>query len=452
MITRRKAGIVQPSPKYAHLATDDSVPRSVHSALKDPTWRAVMQDEYDALLSNSTWQLVPRPSHANVITGKWIFKNKFHVDGTLERRKARWVVHGFSQHPGLDFDQTFSPVVKPATIRTVLHLAAARNWPVHQLDVKNAFLHGDLTEQVYCQQPAGFADPARPDAVCLLRKSLYGLKQAPRAWFQRFATHLHQLGFTPSKADSSLFVYRRGHDEAHLLLYVDDIVLSASSTRLLHHVIGQLRLQFAMKDLGPLHFFLGIQVRRTDTGFLLSQEQYAADILERAGMRDCKPAATPVDTKAKLSGNDGCALDDPTFYRSIVGALQYLTLTRPDITYAVQQACLHMHDPRDVHWSFVKRVLRYVHGTMDMGLQLRRSTSPSLVAYSDANWAGCPDTRRVPWLFTHLLVLQTPGGRVSLKRRSGVPRRRQCHRRMLLAATSPHRAQCSRGQGHHCLL
>ena len=183
MVTRRKAGIVKPNPRYANIATVDDMPRSVRSALRDPAWFQAMQEEFDALRRNGTWELVPRPLRAHVITGKWIFKNKFHADGTLERRKARWVVRGFSQRPGLDFDQTFSPVVKPATIRTVLHLAAARDWPVHQLDVKDAFLHGDLTEQVYYQQPSGFVDPTMPNAVCLLRKSLYGLKQAPRAWF-----------------------------------------------------------------------------------------------------------------------------------------------------------------------------------------------------------------------------------------------------------------------------
>jgi hypothetical protein len=353
-----------------------------------------MQDEYRALQDNGTWALVPRPRGAHVITGKWIFKNKFHADGTLERRKARWVARGFTQRPGLDFDKTFSPVVKPATIRTVLHLAAMRDWPVHQLDVKNAFLHGDLTEHFYCHQPAGFVDPSQPDAVCLLRKSLYGLKQAPRAWFQRFGTHLHHLGFVSSKSDNSLFVLRRGTDEAHLLLYVDDIVLAASSQRLLQHIINQLRVEFAMKDLGPVHFFLGIQVRRTADGFFLSQEQYAGDVLDRAGLADCKPAPTPIDTKAKVSSTTGQPYSDPTFYRSIVGALQYLTLTRPDLSYAVQQVCLHMHSPRDVHWTLVKRILRYVRGTTHKGLQLRRSSTPSLTAYSDADWAGCPDTRR----------------------------------------------------------
>ena len=148
-------------------------------------------------------------------------KHKFHSDGSLARHKARWVVRGFSQQAGVDYDETFSPVVKPATIRTVLSIAASRAWPVHQLDVKNAFLHGNLEETVYCQQPSGFIDSTNPDYVCLLQKSLYGLKQAPRAWNQRFASYICRIGFTATKSDASLFVYKDGDSIAYLLLYVD---------------------------------------------------------------------------------------------------------------------------------------------------------------------------------------------------------------------------------------
>lgn len=288
------------------------MPTSVRAALRDPAWHDAMREEFAALQHNRTWTLVPKPPGAHIITGKWIFKNKLNPNGTLERRKARWVVRGFNQRPGIDFDQTFSPVIKPATIRTVLMLAASRGWPVHQLDVKNAFLHGELTERVYCQQPAGFVDAHFPDHVCLLSKSLYGLRQAPRAWYLHFTEHLRSIGFTPTALDTSLFVLKHTTDMAWLLLYVDDIVLTASSTTLLQAVIGKLHDAFAMKDLGPLHFFLGIQVQRTAQGFLLHQEQYADDILERAGMANCKPAATPVDTKPKASSNDGTPFADAT--------------------------------------------------------------------------------------------------------------------------------------------
>ncbi|KAK1648322.1 hypothetical protein QYE76_066127 [Lolium multiflorum] len=166
----------------------------------------------------------------SVVTGKWIFRHKLNADGSLARYKARWVVRGFTQKAGVDYGETFSPVVKPATIRVVLSLATAKSWPIHQLDVKNAFLHGELAETVYCTQPSGFVDSNLPNHVCRLNKSLYGLKQAPRTWFLRFTTFLHTLGFVSSKSDTSLLVLRTATTTAYLLLYVDDIILTASTT------------------------------------------------------------------------------------------------------------------------------------------------------------------------------------------------------------------------------
>jgi hypothetical protein len=209
-----------------------------------------MANEFKALVDYGTWHLVPRPPHANVVTGKWIYKHKFHSDGSLARHKARWVVRVFHSMHGVDYDDTFNPVVKPGTIRTVLSIAASREWPIHQLDVKNAFLHGHFDEIVYCQQLPGFVDPDHPDHVYLLQKSLYGLKQAPRAWYQRFATYIQQLGFVSSASDTSLFIYKDGTSIAYLLLYVDDIVLTASTPALLQDIIRRLHTEFAMTDLG----------------------------------------------------------------------------------------------------------------------------------------------------------------------------------------------------------
>ncbi|XP_021308772.1 uncharacterized protein LOC8063854 isoform X1 [Sorghum bicolor] len=397
MVTRHAAGTLQPRA-LAAMPGDSQVspvPSSVREALLDPHWRRAMEEEYAALLANQTWDLVPRPPGSNIVTGKWIWTHKRRADGTLERYKARWVLRGFTQRPGVDYDETFSPVVKPATVRTVLSLALTRGWPVHQLDVKNAFLHGVLTETVYCSQPAGFVDSACPDMVCRLNKSLYGLKQAPRAWNHRFAAFLQTLGFVEAKSDTSLFIYHYGTETAYLLLYVDDIVLTASTESLLRRIIASLQQEFAMKDLGALHHFLGVTVQPHPAGLLLHQRQYTLDILERAGMTDCKPCSTPVDTQGKISEAEGIPVTDPTAYRSLAGALQYLTFTRPDITYAVQQICLHMHDPREPHLTALKRILRYLRGTVDFGLLLhRRSPSTELVVYTDADWAGYPDTRR----------------------------------------------------------
>ncbi|WVZ80009.1 hypothetical protein U9M48_027527 [Paspalum notatum var. saurae] len=336
-----------------------------------------MEEEYAALLANQTWDLVPRPPGCNVVTGKWIWTHKRRADGTLDRYKARWVLRGFTQRPGVDYDETFSPVVKPATVRT--------------LDVKNAFLHGTLTETVYCSQPTGFVDPSLPEMVCRLNKSLYGLKEAPQAWYSRFATFLVTLGFTEAKSHTSLFVYRRGDETAYLMLYMDDIVLTASSQQLLQRIITSLQQEFATKDLGVRHHFLGVTVEPRPSGPPLLHH-----ILERAGMSDCNPCSTPVDTQAKLSKDVGTPVADPTAYRSPAGVLQYFTFTRPDITYTVQQVCLclHMHDPREPHLTALKHLLRYLRGTVDHGLLLHRSASSELVVYTDADWAGCPDTRR----------------------------------------------------------
>ena len=395
MCIRGKRGFHLPTRRLNLTAvpTISPIPTSYKRALLDPLWHSAMRDEFHALQQNNTWTLVPKPPGVNVVSGKWVFRHKFHADGTLARYKARWVCRGFSQQHGVDFDETFSPVVKPSTIRVVLSLAVSSSWPIHQLDVKNAFLHGTLNETVYCQQPSGFENSSSPDFVCLLHKSLYGLKQAPRAWFHGFTTFIHTIGFTASKSDSSLFIFRFSSHTAYLLLYVDDIILTASSDSFLQHIISSLNREFSMTDLGPLHHFLGITVSRTSSTLFLSQRQYILDLLSRAGMNDYQPCRTPVDVGTKLSA-DGEPFSDPTLYRSSTGALQYATLTRPDISYSVQQACLYMHDPRVPHYSHVKRILRYLKGTIDHGLLLNSSSPTSLTVYSDADWAGCPDTRR----------------------------------------------------------
>ncbi|GJX23730.1 ribonuclease H-like domain-containing protein [Tanacetum coccineum] len=219
----------------------------------------------------------------------WLFRHKYLVDGTLSRYKARLVANGSTQLEGVDDNETFSPVVKSGTIRTVLSLAASRHWPVHQLDVKNAFLHGDLSKTVYMHQPLGFRDSVHPDY---------------------------------------------GTDIAYLLLYVDDIVLKASLEMLLQRIIRSLHQEFAMTDLGPLNYFLGISITRDSSGLFLSQKKYVVEILDRAHMVNCNPSRTPIDTESKL-GSDDDPVFDPTLYRSLAGSLQYLTFTRPDISYAI---------------------------------------------------------------------------------------------------------------------
>nr|GEV25915.1 ribonuclease H-like domain-containing protein [Tanacetum cinerariifolium] len=309
------------------------------------------------------------------------------------------------QRLGQPGDEVLRFLASP-TIRTVLSLAVSRKWPIHQLDVKNAFLNGDLSETVYMHQPPGFVYPRYPHHVCLLQKSLYGLKQAPRAWFQRFAGYATRVGFYHSRCDSSLFILRQGSQVAYLLIYVDDI-LTASSTYLLQQVITSLHNEFDMTDLRALNYFLGISATHHSTGLFLSQKQYAIKLLAHAHMTNCNSSRTLVDTDSKL-GPEGVPIQDPTLYRSIAGGLQYLTFTRPDISYVIQQICLYMHDPRKPHLATLKRILRYIRGTLDFGFQLYSSTTISLVGVKAEYWGVANVVAETAWLRNLLRELHSP--------------------------------------------
>lgn len=335
MQTRAKSGIFKkkafasgssssPSPDY--LQTE---PPNFTVAARLPEWREAMDSEFVALQRQCTWSLVPSTSSHNIIGCRWVYKLKRNSDGSVARYKARLVAKGFHQQAGLDYDETFSPVVKPPTVRIILSLAAHHRWSLRQLDVSNAFLHGFLKEDVFMQQPPGYVDSAFPTHVCKLHKSLYGLKQAPRAWFERFTSHLLAIGFCASVADPSLFVFRRNGVVLYLLLYVDDIILTGNSSFAITDLISQLASNFELKDLGPLRYFLGLQVDSTAGGLFVHQRKYITDLLSKFHMVDCKSAPTPFVSSQKLLASSGDVLADPTPYRSLVGALQYATFTRP---------------------------------------------------------------------------------------------------------------------------
>ncbi|GAB2300803.1 hypothetical protein Dimus_038636 [Dionaea muscipula] len=368
-------------------------PATYKIASKHSEWLQAMQEEIDALQSQGTWSLVPNPGDKNIVGCKWVYRIKRNPDGTVARYKARLVAQGFSQQPGLDFEETFSPVVRHTTVRVVLAIAASQSWKLRQLDIKNAFLHGDLREEVFMQQPKGFVDPTMPTHVCRLHKSLYGLKQAPRAWNEKFMSFLPAIGFQPSHSDPSLFVRSHSSTIVILLLYVDDIILTGNSDEALRFVIDELGSVFDLKDMGLLRYFLGLEIDYHPTGLFIHQSKYAVDHLQKAAMASCKSCSTPCSPHVYLSPLDGVPLENPSFYRSIVGSLQYLTFTRPDLAYAVNTACQFIQQPTDVHMGAVKRILRYIQGTLHQGLFF--SSGPMrLLAYSDADWGGDPSTRR----------------------------------------------------------
>ncbi|KAM1797964.1 hypothetical protein ACFX12_032087 [Malus domestica] len=375
--------------------TEPDEPITFRVASCKSEWQHTMQEEYNALKAQGTWVLVPSPSHRTIVGSKWVYKIKKNPDGSISRYKARLVAQGYTQEHGLDYSETFSPVVRHTTVRLILVLAAQFGWNLRQLDIKNAFLHGDLEEEVYMQQPQGFVDPSCPSYVCKLIKSLYGLKQAPRAWNSKFTSYLPSLGFTTSLSDTSLFVKVDKGDIVLLLLYVDDIILTGSNPITVQVVISELAEVFDLKDMGRLSYFLGLQIQYKDDGSLfISQSKYAKDLLKKAAMETCKPTSTPSKPHAQFLEQEGAPLSDPSHYRSLVGALQYLTFTRPDLAQAVNMVCQFMTSPTDLHMHLVKRILRYLKGTLEYGLHYKKSLDFNLLAYSDSDWVADINTRR----------------------------------------------------------
>ncbi|CAL8994451.1 unnamed protein product [Prunus brigantina] len=392
MQTRLKSGIVQKRQflEFSCFATmltsviEPEAPTYFKAAAAQPEWQQAMLEEIQALQLQGTWNLVPPPDK-NIVGCRWIYKIKRNSDGTISRYKARLVAQGFSQEHGLDYDEIFSPVVRHTTVRLVLSLAAMFKWDLRQLDVKNAFLHGELQEEVYMRQPQGFTDSTYPNHVCKLQKSLYGLKQAPRAWNAKFTGYLPSLGFQSSHLDPSLFVRQNSTSVVILLLYVDDIIITGSDTQVVQSVIDSLGEVFDMKDIGRLTYFLGLEVHYQDNGdIFVNQAKYARDLFKKACMDTCKPCLTPIKPHQSVLKDEGTLLSDPTLYRSLVGALQYLTFTRPDIAFAVNTVCQFMNAPTDTHFALVKRILRYLQGTLQYGITF--STGSMLLSgYCDSD-------------------------------------------------------------------
>uniref|UniRef100_A0A803PR46 Reverse transcriptase Ty1/copia-type domain-containing protein n=1 Tax=Cannabis sativa TaxID=3483 RepID=A0A803PR46_CANSA len=357
-------------------------PVSVIEALQHRGWNRATTDELLALIRNKTCILVPRKAGMNIVGNKWVFKEKLNADGTVERLKARLVAKGFHQRPGLDFGETFSPVVKASTIRIILTIAVSNGWDVRQLDINNAFLNGKLEEDVYMEQPQGFEDKEKPDYVCKLEKSLYGLKQAPRAWYDKLKQTLLEWNFVNSRADTSLFLLKTPKFVIMVLIYVDDIIITGNSGLEVNNFITRLHKVFALKDLGALSFFLGIEVFRDETGMYLSQGKYVTELLKRVDMSNIKPCSTPMVGGKPLSLYEGNELEDHSQYRSVIGALQYLTHTRPDIAFAVNKLSQFLKCPTTTHWTAAKRVLRYLKGTVHHGIHIKFSDKLTVTAWS----------------------------------------------------------------------
>uniref|UniRef100_A0A2N9IIL2 Integrase catalytic domain-containing protein n=1 Tax=Fagus sylvatica TaxID=28930 RepID=A0A2N9IIL2_FAGSY len=401
--------IPSPSAESVNPISDESPPAdpsSDESPTADPTFD---ESPLSAPAANPVNTTAPEPRRSHRVLGIWLIcqlvnlllvasgctRSRLDQMVLLIATKLVFVAKGFTQEYGIDYEETFAPVARLSSVRTLIAVSASRHWPLFQMDVKNAFLNGELTEEVYMQLPPGFSQPPGfSPKVCRLRRALYGLKQAPRAWFAKFSSTISQHGFSASSYDSALFFRRSDHGITLLLLYVDDMIITGDDVQGIQDLKRFLGQHFEMKDLGPLSYFLGLEVSSSSDGYYLTQAKYTSDLISRAGITDSKIVDTPIEYNNRLNTHDGEPLPDATLYRQLVGSLVYLTVTRPDISYAVHIVSQFMAAPRSLHYAAVLRILRYLKGTLFHGLHFSSQSSLTLQAYSDADWAGDPTDRR----------------------------------------------------------
>ena len=366
-------------------------------------WRQAMDDEMASLAANGTWTLKEVPEGVKPIPVKWVFKVKRDSSGNIERFKARLVAKGFKQREGIDYGEVFAPVGKFSTFRTLMAVVAAQDLELHHLDIKTAFLYGELQETVFIEQPLGYEEGG-PDMACHLQKAIYGLKQAPRVWHEKLHKQLEDYGFKASTADPSLYYFHGEKDgkpySIYVLVYVDDILIASKDNGAVEDVKQHLTDPFDARDLGEAQHYLGIKITR-DRGsrtIKLSQELMTKELVSRYGLEECKTRSTPLAPSLKLCRDEGEALDKEAFpYNQLVGSLMYLSVcTRPDISYAVGVLARYMSCPTMEHWQAAKGVLRYLAGTISHGIMFGGTSdnTTGVVGYCDADYAGDVDTRR----------------------------------------------------------
>lgn len=384
---------VQQLQQFAMFAEND--PTNFEEAVKSPTWREAMDREIQAIERNGTWELTELPRGAKKIGVKWIFKTKLNEKGEVDKFKARLVAKGYTQQAGIDYTEVFAPVARWDTIRLILALAANRSWKVYQLDVKSAFLHGEISEEVFVDQPRGYEVKGEESKVYKLKKALYGLKQAPRAWFSKIESYFIKEGFERCLSDHTLFT-KKGKDGGTLIisLYVDDLIFTGNNKQMFEEFKSSMKEEFDMSDLGCMKYFLGVEVVQSSAGIFISQKKYANEVLERFGMEQSNSVKNPIVPGNRLSIDEGGTRINSTVYKQMVGSLMYLTATRPDLMYVVSLIARFMEAPTVLHQQAVKRVFRYLKGTTELGILYRKGGEGSLFAYSDSDYAGDLDGRK----------------------------------------------------------
>src|SRR6266478_2811710 len=350
-----------------------------------------MNDELRAMAENNVWELIDPPNGARLIQTRWVLRIKRKPDRSIDRLRARLVAKGYTQRAGYDYEDTFSPVARFDTVRTLMAIATLKRMSLQQFDIKTAFLHGVLTETIYMAQPMGFDDQS--GRVCLLNRSLYGLKQSPRCWNEKLTAYLVETGWTESNADPCLF--RHTKPDMYLVIYVDDGLVLYHNECDVSSFATQMKKRFE-STFGPATCYLGIEIERTADGHTrLHQEAYARRIVERFGLENANASAMPYVHEDRDTDSAPLAIDTP--YREAVGSLLYLAgCTRPDIAFAVSRASRHLADPTEQDWTAVKRIFKYVLANYGLGPTYRSNsnTAADVLTYSDADFSGCSETRR----------------------------------------------------------
>nr|GEZ07519.1 retrovirus-related Pol polyprotein from transposon TNT 1-94 [Tanacetum cinerariifolium] len=329
-----------------------------------------------------------------VITLKWIYKVKFDELGGILKNKARLVARGYRQEEGIDFEESFASVARLKAIRIFLAYATHKNMVFYQMDVKTAFLNDNLREGVYFSQPDGFMDLDNPNHVYKLKKALYGLKQALCAWYDMLSLFLLSQDFSKGSVDPTLFIRKNGNDLLLVQIYVDDIIFAAPTLELCDLFANLMCSKFKMPMMGKISFFLGLQVFQSPRGIFINQSKYALESLKKYGFESCDPVDTPMVEKSKLDEDKEGKAVDPSHYRGMIGTLLYLTASRPDLQFAICMCAWYQARPTEKHVHAVKRIFRYLRGTVNWGLWYLKDSSVALTTFADADHAGCQDTRR----------------------------------------------------------
>ncbi|GJS46051.1 ribonuclease H-like domain, reverse transcriptase, RNA-dependent DNA polymerase [Tanacetum coccineum] len=366
------------------LAEDE--PKNYKEASNDQKWIEAMKAELDSINRNNTWKLTTLPKGHKAIGLKWVFKTKRDANGNIIKHKARLVAKGYIQEHGIDFEEVFAPVARMETIRLLLAIAANNKWEVHHLDVKSAFLHGDLKEEVYVTQPEGFIKKQDQGKVYRLIKALYGLRQAPRAWNIKLDNTLKSLDFKKCALEQAIYIKTSKDSTLLIGVYVDDLIITGTPKKEIDKFKAQMEEKFEMSDLGLLAYYLGIEVTQTNGDISIKQSAYASKILKEAGMIDCNETLIPMDPGTRLTKITEGTMVNSTEYRSLIGCLRYLLHTRPDLSYSVGLLSRSMQEPREQHMKAIRQVLRYVKGTKDYGITYKHNGGNKIHGYSDSSY------------------------------------------------------------------